>query len=206
MKKKCLSCDWLTVYEDLSMDIKTDNATSSSPWQLSQKWNFSQYQRCLALPWAFTVLVQWKKSQLSWFRRPLFLCIGGGEDGAEYKLLQGYCPNSSLSILHTNSSATLLAGWGMGSKGAQQDKGEGVCVEGGPVTDPSHFPSIRKRLALFEHVFRRPLSHHAFRWQHWQLRLKRRGCRGVGEGRLCPKIAFLYPSKTQMAFYNGISF
>lgn len=113
----------VTVYEDLSMDMKTDNATSSSPWQLSQKWNFSQYQRCLALPWAFTALVQWKKSQLSWFRRPLFLCIGGGEDRAEYKLLQGYCPNSSLSVLHTPSSATLLVGWGMGSKGAQQDEG-----------------------------------------------------------------------------------
>lgn len=149
---------WLiTVYEDLSMDIKTDDAMSSSPRQLYQKWNFSQCQRCFALPWAFTALVQWKKSQLSWFRRPLFLCIGGGEDGAEYKLLQGYCPNSSLSVLHTPSSATLLAGWGMGSNGAQQDKRG----EGGPVTDPSHFPSIRKRLALFEHVFRRPLSHHA---------------------------------------------
>lgn len=146
MKKKCLSCDWLTVYEDLSMDIKTDNATSSSPWQLSQKWNFSQYQRCLALPWAFTVLVQWKKSQLSWFRRPLFLCIGGGEDGAEYKLLQGYCPNSSLSILHTNSSATLLAGWGMGSKGAQQDKGEGgLC--GGRSSDRSISFSINQEAA-----------------------------------------------------------
>jgi len=63
LKNKYLSWDWWQ-----SMDIKTDNATSNSPRQLFQKWNFSQYQRCLALPWAFPALIfQWKKSQVSWF-------------------------------------------------------------------------------------------------------------------------------------------
>lgn len=84
-----------------------------------------------------------EKSQLSWFRWPLF-CFGGGEDGAENKLLKGYFPIYSLSVLHTPSSATLLAGWGMGWKGAQQNnRGLG----GGESSDRSISFSINQEAA-----------------------------------------------------------
>lgn len=139
---------WLiTVYADMLMDIKTDNAMSISPLTTFSKIDFFPTPGllpCLAVPWAFRALLCRKKSQLSWFRRPLFFCFGGGEDGAENKLLKGYCPVSSLSVLHTPSSATLLAGWGMGWKGAQQDnRGLG----GGGSSDRSISFSINQETA-----------------------------------------------------------
>lgn len=171
MKNKCLSCDWWQSMKTCLWRSKLTMPRPVPPDNFLKNW---------ISPNVRDVLLYHGHSHRWYSGKSLsFLDLGDPSSSVlveeKTELLSYYRGIAPTPLCRSPSSATLLAGWGMGSNGAQQDKGGwggGVCVEGGPVTDPSHFPSIRKRLALFEHVFRRPLSHHAFRWQHWQLRLK----------------------------------
>lgn len=156
---------------------------------------------CLALPWAFRVLVCWKSLSFLDLGDHSSSALLGEKTELKISYWRGIAP-SPLCRSYTPLPVPLCwqdGGWAE----TGHNRITGGWVEGGPVTDPSHFPSIRKRLALFEHIFRRPLSHHAFRWQHWQLRLTRCGYRG-GEGRLCPKIAFSHPSKIYEHHSHGL--
>lgn len=164
--------------------------TSGIPW-------------CLALPWAFRALVCRKSLSFLDLGDPSSSALVGEKTELKISYWRGIAP-STLCRSYTPLPVPLC--W---QDGGWAERGHnritGGWVEGSPVTDPSHFPSIRKRLALFEHIFRRPLSHHhAFRWQHWQLRLTRCGYRGGGEGRLCPKIAFSHPSKINEHHSHGV--
>ncbi len=159
---------------------------------------------CLALPWAFRMLVCRKSLSFLDLGDPSSSALVGEKTELKISYWRGIAP-SPLCRSYTLPVPLCWQDGGWAERG--HNRITGGWVEGSPVTDPSNFPSIRKRLALFEHIFRRTLSHHAFRWQHWQLRLtmwikRRRRGQTEHQNRLFSPLKNVRTSLT--TFYNQI--